>query len=135
MFRLDQPVLFRHCDPAGIVFYPRYFEMMNDCVEAFFAKVVLWPIQDMHDIAAIPTAEIRTRFVRPSRHGDQLVIELGVTRIGRSSCGLTITARCGDEARFETESTLVHTNADGIPMPWPEEVRARLENYKESLET
>ena len=34
-FLHPQAVLFRHCDPAGIVFYPRYFEMLNDCVEAF----------------------------------------------------------------------------------------------------
>ncbi|KAF5290196.1 hypothetical protein FQR65_LT20676 [Abscondita terminalis] len=27
---------FRHCDPAGIVFYPRYAEMINDTVEHWF---------------------------------------------------------------------------------------------------
>ncbi|MEL6103010.1 MAG: acyl-CoA thioesterase, partial [Pseudomonadota bacterium] len=26
-FQFLQKVLFKHCDPAGIVFYPRYFEM------------------------------------------------------------------------------------------------------------
>ena len=31
---------FNHCDPAGIVFYPRYFEMTNSVVENFFADVV-----------------------------------------------------------------------------------------------
>ena len=31
-------VRFRHCDPAGIVFYPRYFEMINDFVEEWFDK-------------------------------------------------------------------------------------------------
>src|SRR5260370_493059 len=31
-------VLFRHCDPAGIVFYPRYFEMVNDLVEEWFDR-------------------------------------------------------------------------------------------------
>lgn len=34
-FSYRQKVLFMHYDPAGIVFFPRYFEMMNDCVEAF----------------------------------------------------------------------------------------------------
>ena len=37
-FTLTQKVLFKHCDPAGIVFYPRYFEMINDCVEAFSTR-------------------------------------------------------------------------------------------------
>lgn len=30
---------FNHCDPAGIVFYPRYFEMVNSVIENFFADV------------------------------------------------------------------------------------------------
>ena len=34
-FEFRQTIGFKHCDPAGIVFYPRYFEMFNDCVEAF----------------------------------------------------------------------------------------------------
>ena len=33
------PIRFRHCDAAGIVFYPRYFEMMNDLVEDWFAEL------------------------------------------------------------------------------------------------
>ena len=39
-FTYPHKVLFRHCDPAGIVFYPRYFEMMNDTVEAFFGTAL-----------------------------------------------------------------------------------------------
>ncbi|MEM9633995.1 MAG: thioesterase family protein [Pseudomonadota bacterium] len=134
MFRLDQPVLFKHCDPAGIVFYPRYFEMMNDCVEVFFSQDLNWPFQEIHRDAAVPTAEIRTRFAAPSRHGDQLVLSLGVTKIGRTSCSLTIAGSCEDELRFETELTLVHVTAEGKPAPWPEEVKARLEQHKESQE-
>jgi hypothetical protein len=33
-------VEFNHCDPAGIVFYPRYFEMTNSVCENFFREVV-----------------------------------------------------------------------------------------------
>jgi 4-hydroxybenzoyl-CoA thioesterase len=38
-FVMNQKVLFKHCDPAGVVFYPRYFEMINDCVEALFDDI------------------------------------------------------------------------------------------------
>ena len=34
------PIEFNHCDPAGIVFYPRYFEMTNSVVENFFPDEV-----------------------------------------------------------------------------------------------
>ena len=33
---MNVEVGFRHCDPAGIVFYPRYAEMVNDTVEHWF---------------------------------------------------------------------------------------------------
>lgn len=39
LFTFTQKVLFKHCDPAGIVFYPRYFEIINDCIEAFFEQI------------------------------------------------------------------------------------------------
>ena len=39
---------FNHCDPAGIVFYPRYFEMTNSVVENFFADVVGRSFAQMH---------------------------------------------------------------------------------------
>ena len=32
-------VRFQHCDPAGIVFYPRYFEMVNAVVEDWFEEM------------------------------------------------------------------------------------------------
>ena len=32
-FVFPQKVRFQHCDPAGIVFYPRYFEMLNTTIE------------------------------------------------------------------------------------------------------
>ncbi|ERP98686.1 thioesterase [Labrenzia sp. C1B10] len=125
MFRFEQPILFKHCDPAGIVFYPRYFEMMNDCVEAFFDKVVEWPFKDIHKVGAVPTAEIRTRFMAPSKLGDLLVLGLNVTKVGRTSCGIAISAQCDGEVRFQTELTIVNVDNSGKPEPWPEQVKQR----------
>jgi len=134
MFRFHQPVSFKHCDPAGIVFYPRYFEMINDCIETFFAAVADWPFMEIHKVGAVPTAEIRTRFVRPSRLGDHLILSLAATQIGRTSLGLTISGACGAETRFETEQTLVKVDNAGTPTPWPEPVRESLQQFKERLD-
>ena len=35
---LALPIRFRHCDPAGIVFYPRFIEMAHSVVEDFFDR-------------------------------------------------------------------------------------------------
>jgi 4-hydroxybenzoyl-CoA thioesterase len=123
----EEKVLFKHCDPAGIVFFPRYFEMINDCVEHFFAEALDWPFEELLRTEGIPTAAISTRFRAPSRHGDRLELALEVTRVGRSSFCYKMDARCAGEARFEAEATIVHVDATGRPSPWPEAIRAKLE--------
>ena len=127
-FNFPQKVLFKHCDPAGIVFYPRYFEMINDVIEAFFFEVVKAPFEDMHRIAAVPTAQIECRFLKPSRHGDQLNLQLNSIKVGRTSFQLTIDAYCGGEHRFAAKSTLVYVNEKGLPTPWPDAMREALQN-------
>jgi 4-hydroxybenzoyl-CoA thioesterase len=130
-FTYPQKVLFRHCDPAGIVFYPRYFEMINDCVEAFFTQIG-HPFEEIHTNAAVPTAQIETRFTAPSRHGDELVLSLSVIRIGRSSLGLEVTAHAVEETRFHCASTLVYINAQGRSTQWPSELKTAFTPYLRS---
>lgn len=125
MFQIHQKVLFKHCDPAGIVFYPRYFEMINDCIEAFFDHLG-HPFENIHKTAAVPTVAIETRFTAPSRHGDHLALTLTVTNVGHSSLGLAVTATAQDQQRFACISTLVYVNNHGKPMSWPEDLRTAL---------
>ncbi len=123
-FAVEQKVLFKHCDPAGIVFYPRYFEMMNDLVEAFFDGALGAPFEVLHRTHAVPTVTIRSTFHAPSRHGDMLTLTAAPTRIGGASMDMALTATCGGEARFETALTLVHIDRTGRPEPWPDAIRS-----------
>jgi 4-hydroxybenzoyl-CoA thioesterase len=127
-FTYPQKVLFKHCDPAGIVFYPRYFEMINDCVEAFFDEIGI-PFEVLHKDAAVPTAQIEVKFTRPSRHGDHLILTLGVIRVGSTSLSLNISATSRDELRFQCTSTLVYIDAIGKPTGWPSHIRSALTPY------
>jgi len=131
MYEFHQKVLFKHCDPAGIVFFPRYYEMVNDCVEAFFADVLDWPFEAMHGAGAVPTRAIETEFLAPSRHGDALVLELRIAALGRTSCGYGIVARCGGQTRFTHCATLVNVDGAGRPNAWPARVAATLEQVKD----
>lgn len=130
-FTLQQKVLFKHCDPAGIVFYPRYFEMMNDCVEMFFDQVLDTPFETLHRKGGVPTAQIETRFAAPSRHGDQLTLTFDLTRLGRRSAAYRLRATCKDELRFETTATLVHVGPDGRATAWPDDLRRKLAAFKD----
>jgi len=129
-FEFHQKVLFKHCDPAGIVFFPRYFEMINDCVEAFFDQGLDAPFHDLHRAGAVPTAQIQTTFPAPSRHGDDLDFQLVITKIGRSSAEYTVTGRCKDEVRLKATATLVHVGANGRPVAWPDAIRSKLAIFR-----
>lgn len=125
-------VEFRDCDPAGIVFYPRYFEMANSVVEHFFAAELGRPFAAVVGGGnGVPTARIAAEFPRPSRLGDLLDCDFCVTRVGRTSAGYRVTARCGAEERLRVEAVLVWTGAGGRPEPWPESLRAGLERHLE----
>ncbi len=132
-FSFHQKVLFKHCDPAGIVFYPRYFEMINDCVEAFFCEIGS-PFETLHKTATVPTVEISTTFHAPSRHGDHLDIRLSTTHIGNSSSTLLVEASSQSKARFTANLTLVYVNDQGLPQRWPDPIRNSLTLYSRSEE-
>ncbi|MEM7543995.1 MAG: thioesterase family protein [Pseudomonadota bacterium] len=128
MFERPLKVLFRHCDPAGLVFYPRYFEMLNDHVEAFFDHIG-HPFEELHKQRAVPTAEVSATFHAPSRHGDALTWALALTRLGRTSAGVEVSARAGAEMRATFRSTLVLVDLNGAPVPWSEAQRGALAPY------
>ncbi|GGH37323.1 4-hydroxybenzoyl-CoA thioesterase [Cribrihabitans marinus] len=125
-FRMPQKVTFKYCDPAGMVFYPRYFEMINDAIEAMFDAVLGWPFEEIHKDRSVPTAAIEVRFDAPSRHGDLLHLDLTLMRIGRTSMALQSQAACAAETRFRAEQTLVCVGPDGRPEPWPDPVRDKV---------
>ena len=128
MFSFSQKVLFKHCDPAGIVFYPRYFEMINDVVEEYFSSSLNYPFTDLIPDNGVPTVQIEATFSAPSRMGDLLTLTLTVTALGRSSMAVTIVAHSGDELRFSANSVLVFVDINGKPTSWPESLRQTVEN-------
>jgi 4-hydroxybenzoyl-CoA thioesterase len=68
-------------DPAGIVFYPRFFEWYDLGCEALFAALGLpWPEAfPKYGIVGVPIVESGSRFVAPARYGDALTI---TSRVG-----------------------------------------------------
>ena len=122
------PVEFNHCDPAGIVFYPRYFEMTNSVIENFFAErlgrsYAQITLQDRH---GVPTVKIDATFHRPSRLGDRLEFRLSVAQAGSSSARFALSARGRGELRMTADLTLVWVTPEGRAAPWPDDIRAKL---------
>ena len=63
-------------DPAGIVFYPRFFEWYDLGTEALFADLGMpWPEAFPHyRIVGVPIVESGSKFVSPVRYGDTVTI-------------------------------------------------------------
>ena len=124
---------FNHCDPAGIVFYPRYFEMVNSVVENFFADVVGRSFAQMHESQrhGVPTVGIEAGFQRPSRLGDKVLFTLKVERVGGSSVTVMIEGSGPDGPRLQVRMTVAWIDQMKAA-PWPDDMRAALEAYKET---
>ncbi len=113
MFTKRESVKFRHVDFAGIVFYPRFLEMLNDLVEDWFAEALERPFSRIHETHGIPTVDLKVKFRNAARIGDELQKTLWVNSVGGSSmsCGFEFTKDSG-ELCLEGEVTLVNVAID-----------------------
>ena len=81
-------IVWGDCDPAGIVFYPRYFEMFDTSTTALFERALgmtKYQFLKAHESLGYPMVDTRARFLLPTRYGDDVVIETTITEIKRSS--------------------------------------------------
>ncbi len=75
------------CDPAGIVYYPRFFEMFDLCTNALFESVGLKKKETIakYGLVGIPMVETSARFFVPSSFGDTVTVESTILEWGNSS--------------------------------------------------
>ncbi|RKR03763.1 acyl-CoA thioesterase [Maricaulis maris] len=134
-FDITRRIRFADVDPAGIVFYPRYFEMINAVIEDWFEQGVGYGFDAMilKGPHGVPLAHMEAEFKAPSRLDDTLVFSLVVRDLGRASIRLTLTARCGEEVRMVARPTLVFIDQTAHkPVSIPEALRARMLGYREA---
>src|SRR5688572_6675187 len=76
-------VRFSHVDAAGIVFYPRYYEMLNETIERWFDEGLGTSFRELHLVQnrGMPARNIAVDFLKASRLGDVLTFRLGVKKI------------------------------------------------------
>jgi YbgC/YbaW family acyl-CoA thioester hydrolase len=80
---LSLKVRWSEVDPAGILFYPRYFEWFDLGTEALFESLGLpWPeMFPAERILGVPIVESGARFASPVRWGDLVRIKTEVTEV------------------------------------------------------
>jgi 4-hydroxybenzoyl-CoA thioesterase len=76
------------CDPAGIVYFPRYFAIFDASTTALFEHALgmtKYQFVKHYRCLGYPMVDVRARFFTPTRYGDDVVIESAVSEIKRSS--------------------------------------------------
>jgi 4-hydroxybenzoyl-CoA thioesterase len=123
------------CDPAGIIFYARYFEIFDVSTTMLVERAIgMKKIEYLkaYDFLGHPLVETRAKFRLPTRFGDEVEIVTSVVACGRSSFKiehrLTLDGVLAAEG-FETRVWAVRD--PGAPnliksQPIPAEVVARL---------
>jgi 4-hydroxybenzoyl-CoA thioesterase len=78
----------QHCDPAGIVFYPRYFTIFDTSTTYLFEKALgmtKFNFLKKYDCVGYPMLDTRAKFHIPTRFGDDVEVQTAITEVKRSS--------------------------------------------------
>ena len=123
--RRDVRIVWGDCDPAGIVFYPRYFEMFDTSTTALFERALGMTKHQFvkaYDSVGYPMVDTRARFLLPTRYGDDVVIETTVTEIRRSSFDIRHRLMKDGELAVEGFETRVWVERDPAD---PDKIKAK----------
>ena len=135
MYSKKELIRFRHTDFAGIVFYPRFFEMLNDLVEDWFEEELERPFSKIHKTNGVPTVSLQVAFKQAAKIGDRITKMLWVDEIGTASVklGFRFVAENG-QTILEGQSTLVNVtlekNGGNIESaPFDDEMREKMQRF------
>ena len=121
------------CDPAGIVFYPRYFAIFDASTALLLEKALQMKKAEWikaFGVAGIPMVDTGANFRRPCSFGDVVTIRSEISEIGRTSFGVRHTLDNKGETAVEAHEKRVWTGREASgalrAMPLPDAVLARL---------
>jgi 4-hydroxybenzoyl-CoA thioesterase len=129
-------IRFTHTDPAGYVFFPRFFDKFQAAIEDWFTfeLQINYAALFLKNGIGLPTAHTECGFLKPCLLGELLDLKVLLQRIGTTSITVSFVGSVASEQRLQAQSVLVFIDLkDGRPVAIPEEVRTRLERYKDGL--
>ena len=125
---------FSNCDPAGIVFHPQYFVILNELMEDFLEDIAGVGFIEINRYGVgFPVVSVKTQFTKPSRPSDRLTGKIWIEKIGTSSIRFAFKVHDEEVERLRAieTSVCVKRGPDGefVPSEIPAEIRAALEPY------
>lgn len=130
-FRYCTTIHLHHTDAAGVIFYGRLFDLAFEALSAFLREInfsVPYIINESDYL--MPFVRAEADFLRPMRLGDEVIFEIGISRIGVSSFTAVYAVYVGGEKAASLQTTQVLIDkATGKAIPLHEVLRQGLERY------
>jgi 4-hydroxybenzoyl-CoA thioesterase len=127
------------CDPAGIVYYPRYFAMFDHSTAMLLETATGYTKYQMtkkYDFVGFPMIDTGAKFMIPSKFGDDIVIETTISELGTSSFNISHKVWKGDQLAIEAHEKRVWVGkhpedpARIKSKPIPDEIANKLRDKK-----
>jgi len=109
-YRRAFTVAWAHCDPAGIVFNPRFFEFFDTNTWGLFEAALGVKQHDLaatYGIVGIALVDARANFMKPAAFGDTVELVSRVSEFRRSSFDVEHTLRNKGEVAVEGRESRV----------------------------
>jgi 4-hydroxybenzoyl-CoA thioesterase len=121
-------VRFADADAAGLVYYPVVFHYFHVAMEEFFAARCGTSYARLMSERRIgfPTVNVKAEFFVPVIYGDEIDVEVSVSRVGKSSATFEYAARRASDGKLCARSTQVQVamNLDArSAVPVPDDLR------------
>jgi 4-hydroxybenzoyl-CoA thioesterase len=127
-------IRFGDCDPAGIVYFPRFFDFFHQAMETWFPAHLGFGYDEFvrGRKLGFPAVHTEADFERPCRFGERIEIHQRVTKLGRSSIEFAYEVHGEGGRRATGRSVCVVMDLDesssehGRAVELPAELRTRI---------
>lgn len=104
------------CDPAGIVYFPRFFEFFDACTNALFERAGFRKAKMLkhYGLLGIPLIEAGAQFYVPAAFGETVAVETRIVEWGNSSFRVEHKMYKGDVLAAEGRERRVWTVRDSL---------------------
>lgn len=135
-FNVTRRVSWGDCDPAGIIYTPRVLDYAMETLEAWNREVlgVPWIKLNREMSMGMPTVRAELDFLAAPAPDEDVVTELRVEQVGRSSITFLITGDDGNGRAFfrvKVTSCLISRPAFK-PTPIPDDLLERIHDYRKA---
>jgi YbgC/YbaW family acyl-CoA thioester hydrolase len=85
MFNIKKKINFYDCDPAGILFYGRVYELCHSAYEELISSFRLEENYWENDKYAVPILKSEAHYHKPIKYGETISVEIKVSKLKSSS--------------------------------------------------